>query len=99
MPNAPYYAEGTNYNPGDWPQVVDQQEANEDAFTEGAGQQLSSAVQPTEATVAALGLSGDDRSWKQEVPALVVGAPSTVTPDLQGKQASKTPYVNLHLFP
>ncbi len=94
-----FYKQGANYNPGDWPQVLDEQAANETAFTSAQGQELSTAVQPTEASVTTLEISGDDRSWTNEVPAIHVAAPSVLTPDLQGKQAAATPYANLHLFP
>lgn len=98
MPETPpFYTQGGNYNPGDWPQVLDTQAANETAFTDEEGQELSTAVQPTEAAVAALDISGDDRSWAGEVAEVAVGAPSTLNPDIQGKQASQTPYVLNHL--
>jgi len=98
MPNNPAYSSvdgvPVNYIPGDWPETAAVQAANEEAFTSGEGQELSSAVQITEAAQAALGVSGDDRSWKNEVPAVEVAAPSALTPDIQGKQKTLTPYAH-----
>ena len=103
MPNNPYYntVDGLpeNYVPGDWPEVAARQAANELAFTDGEGQELSTAVQVPEADQADLDLSGDERSWPNEIEAIETAAPSALTPDIQGKQASQTPYVGLHLFP
>jgi hypothetical protein len=103
MPNSPAYSavDGVpvNYVPGDWPETAANRDANETAFTDGEGQQLSSAVQVPEADQAALELSGDERLYPEEIVAVAVAAPSALTPDIAGKQASQTPYVNYHLFP
>jgi len=101
-----FYAPGNSYNPGDWPQTLEQQAANETAFSTQTAQELSSAVQVSEARQALLGLSGDDRTWSKEVPAIKVGAPSMLTPDIQGNQEKNpypattvVPYIGNHLFP
>jgi hypothetical protein len=87
-----------NYVPGDWPEVLAERDANKAAYGH-SGTELSTVQPPTEAAVAALGLSGDDRKWSAQIVTDAVGAPSTLTPDIQGKQASKTPYVSGHLYP
>ena len=102
MPNNPAYSAvngvPVNYLPGDWPEPADQRDSNEQAFTTGVGQERSSAVQVPEAAQAALELSGDERLYPEEIVAIEVAAPSALTPDIAGKQASQTPYVNYHLF-
>ena len=103
MPNNPAYSSvdgvPVNYIPGDWPQTAAERDANELAFTDGEGQELSTAVQVTEADQADLDISGDERLWPEDIAAIAVAAPSALTPDIAGKQASQTPYVNYHLFP
>jgi hypothetical protein len=89
----------TSYNPGDWPDTLAQKAANELAFTEGEGQEYSSAVQVPEAAQAALDISGDARRWAGEVAQDAIAAPSVLSPDIQGKQKSATPYVERHLYP
>jgi hypothetical protein len=88
-----------NYIPGDWPDLAARQAANEEAFTSGEAQELSGAVQVTEAAQTSLNISGDERTYAGQIKEDVIGAPSTLTPDLQGKQKSQTPYVGYHLFP
>lgn len=102
MPNNPAYSSvdgvPVNYIPGDWPQTAAERDANELAFTDGEGQELSTAVQVTEADQADLDISGDERLWPEDIAAIAVAAPSALTPDIAGKQASQTPYVNYHLY-
>lgn len=103
MPNLPYYntEDGlpVNYVPGDWPEVAATQAANEEAFTSGEGQELSTAVQVTEAAQTDLDISGDERLWPEDVAAAKIGAPSQVNPNIANEQASQTPYVEYHLYP
>lgn len=103
MPNNPAYSSvdgvPVNYIPGDWPETAANRDANETAFTDGEGQQLSTAVQVTEAAQADLEISGDERLWPEDIAAIEVAAPSALTPDIQGNQKSQTPYVGYHLFP
>jgi hypothetical protein len=102
MPNSPAYSNvdgvPVNYVPGDWPETAANRDANETAFTDGEGQQLSSAVQVPEVDLAALELSGDERLYPEEIVAIAVAAPSALTPDIQGRQTAQTPYVGYHLY-
>src|ERR1017187_6356550 len=87
-----------NYVPGDWNETFAERDSNRAAYG-GSASELSTVAPPTQPQEAALPISGDARNWTNQLVSDNVCAPSTVTPDLQGKQASKTPYVNLHLFP
>jgi hypothetical protein len=110
MPNNPAYSSvdgvPVNYIPGDWPQTAAERDANELAFTDGEGQELSTAVQVTEADQADLDISGDERLWPEDIAAIAVAAPSALTPDIQGNQAKNpnpastvVPYIGNHLYP
>jgi hypothetical protein len=75
-----------NYTPGDWPEV----------WAETAQGKLDQTEQDG---LFPADVDGYELGWVAGTAQSKVGAPSTVTPDLQGNQATKTPYVNLHLFP
>ncbi len=103
MPNNPAYSSvdgvPVNYVPGDWPETAANRDANELAFTDGEGQQLSTAVQVTEAHQADLEISGDERLWPEDIAAIETAAPSALKPDIAGQQKTATPYVENHLYP
>jgi hypothetical protein len=75
-----------NYVPGDWPVIWQATEQGELDQTE------IDANFPDD-------IDGYELGWVAGTAASDVGAPSTVTPDIQGNQKTKTPYVGYHLFP